>query len=295
MEENEVIDILDKEREEIVDKKREPSFIKNFFTEEKVENIKELAELFGQSETEIKKEFGAFKAKKIYKKLNYLIDNRFRLKKDVVSLLETAVKYDFYGVSVYPSALKLAKNVLKGSDVKLRVLLNFPLGENDFKAVKYSVKLSRQSGADEIAVMLSAFSFKNYESVEITKQIKKLIKTAKNKKLVIMFDSANLSRIELENAITTCISLGIRSVLILNGNARLDREVVDDAVKISSNKVFLECKEGVCTAEQTVSMLVSGIDFLTSEHATEIVADLNDKINASTESGCKPLDKTDKE
>ncbi len=295
MEDIGAINNLQQIKEETAIKENEPSLIKDFFTEEKKESIKDLAELFGQSETELKKEFGTYKAKKVYKKLNYLIDNRIRLKKDLITALETAVKYGFYGVSVYPSALQLSKSALAGSNVKIRVLINYPLGEDAFKTVKYSVKLAREQGADEIAVMLSSFSYKNLNEYDVIKQIKKLIKTAKNKKLILMIDSANLSRIELENAIKTSICCGVSNVLILNEKSRVDRETLDDAIKISSDKIFIECKDTVSSSEQTVSMFVSGIDFLTTEYAPEIVKDLSVKINGDLESGCKPLDKTDKE
>ena len=296
MEENLKVNQVESETEETQNNKNgSSSFIKDFFIEEQAEKIKDLADLFGQSEAEIKKEFGNFKAKKIYKKLNYFIDNRFRLSKDLKSCLELAVKHEFYGVTVFQSAMEIAKNTILGSKVKLRVLVNYPQGEDDFNTVKCAVKLAKRGGADEIAVMLSAFYYRNYDSLETVKRVKKLLRVARNKKLVIILDSANLSRIEIENAIKTLISSGVYNILIANSKARLDRDALNDAIKLCTDKVFIECLDKISLAEPTVSILTSGVDFLTSEYAPEIVTDLNDKINANTESGCKPLDKTDKE
>ncbi len=295
MEENVVTTPEDIKREQATLKNDNPSLIKEFFTEEESENIKDLADLFGQSEQELKKEFGSFKAKKIYKKLNYFIDNRFKLKSDLKSSLETAVKYGFYGVTVFPNLLKFAKNTLKGTELKVRVLINYPCGEDDFKTVKHSAKLCKTYGAHEIAVTLSSFIYKNFDSQETVKQIKKLKQIVKNKKLVIIIDSANFSRTEIEKVIKLLISCGIRYILIENTKSRVEINVLEDAVKLLEDKIFIECKDKISCAEQTVSTLSLGIDFLTSEYAPEIATDLSKKINATSEINTEALDKTDKE
>lgn len=282
------------ETEDSVKEVNEPSIIKDFFKDEKEQNVKELAELFGQSETELKKEFGSFKAKKIYKKLNYFIDNGCKLKKELISCLETAVKNEFYGVTIFKTALPIAKSVLSKTNVKIRVLINYPLGEEDYNTVKFSLKQAVKNGADEIAVMLSSFTYKNCDLSETIKQVKKLLKIAKKKKLIIVLDSANLSRTDIEKILSALISLGVRSIMIANAKSTIDRDLLDDAIKVCADKIFLELKDGVLLAEQAISSLVSGVDFLTTEFAPEIVNDLSAKIS-TFESGCKPLDKTDKE
>ncbi len=295
MEENAIKTPEDIEREQVTLKKDNPSLIKEFFTEEENENIKDLADLFGQSEQELKKEFGSFKAKKIYKKLNYFIDNRAKLKTELKSSLETAVKYGFYGVTVLPSLLKFAKNTLKESELKVRVLINYPYGEDDFKTVKRSAKLCKIYGADEIAVMLSSFTYKNFDNQETIKQIKKLKRVTRSKKLIVIIDGGNFSRTEIEKVIKLLISCGIRYILLENTKARLEINVLEDAVKLCEDKIFIECKDKISCAEQTVSTLSLGIDFLTSEYAPEIAIDLSKKINATSEINTQPLDKTDKE
>jgi len=142
--------------------------------------------------------------------------------------------------------------------------------------------------------MLSSFTYKNCDLSETIKQVKKLLKIAKKKKLIIVLDSANLSRTDIEKILSALISLGVRSIMIANAKSTIDRDLLDDAIKVCADKIFLELKDGVLLAEQAISSLVSGVDFLTTEFAPEIVNDLSAKIS-TFESGCKPLDKTDKE
>ena len=70
-----------------IEQSGESSLVKDYFKDDQSGKIKKLADLFGQSELELKKEFASFKAKKVYKKLNYFIDGRFRLNADVLDIL----------------------------------------------------------------------------------------------------------------------------------------------------------------------------------------------------------------
>ena len=74
MEELESTEIInDKMQETLIavqEKTEDSNVIKEYFLHEEGRScMKDLADLFGQSEGEMSKEFGVFKAKKLYKKL----------------------------------------------------------------------------------------------------------------------------------------------------------------------------------------------------------------------------------
>ena len=95
------------------------SVIKEFFLKEDGGYVKDLAPLFGQSETELTREFGIYKAKKIYNKLNYLLIDQSLLNAVILKELNLAVKCNFNSVAVFPTSLTLAKSALNKSGVKL--------------------------------------------------------------------------------------------------------------------------------------------------------------------------------
>lgn len=273
----------------------EPSLVKDYFTEDESGKIKELANLFGQSEGELKKEFGVFKAKKVYKKLNYFIDNRFRLVGDVIDMLNTATKYEFYGVTVYPTALPLAVSLLSGGNVKIRALIDYPSGESSYKAVKYSLKRAVKERADEILVAFSPYTVKNADEKESLKILKKLAKKAKNKRFSVLLDTSVLSKAELDYALNLLVNGGVSSVALHRLNGEVDKSLVVEFAEKFSGRLSVECFDDVNCSEVAVSTLIGGVNMLTSEYCQEIVLDFSKKINACEPSDCQVLDKTNKE
>ena len=271
------------------------SLVKDYFTEDTSGKIKELADLFGQSEAELKKEFGVFKAKKVYKKLNYFIDGRFRLNGDIIDMLNTATKYGFYGVTVYPSTLPLAVSLLSGGSVKVRALVDYPSGESSFKAVKYSLKQAIKLGADEVLVTLSSYEIKNGEEKSLFKKVRKLVKTAKGKCVSVLLDTAVLSRAEVEKVINLLWTAGITSACFTRVNGELDKNLAIDCSQLIYDKLNVECFDDISCSEVAVSTLLGGISMITSEYCQEIVLDFSKKINACEQVECQALDKSDKE
>ncbi len=273
----------------------EQSFVKDYFTEDGSQKIKELADLFGQSECELKKEFGSFKAKKVYKKLNYFIDNRFKLNGDIINLIKTAEKYGFYGVTVYPTALPLAVALLVGSSVKVRALIDYPSGESSFKTIKYSLKQALNDGAEEFLISLSAYEFKNDDNREIFKKVKKLVKKADGNKVSVLLDTAILSRAELEKIINLLWVSGIYSIVLMRSQGELDKNLAIELASFAGDRINVECLCDINCSEVAVSTLLGGVSMLTTEYCQEIVLDFSKKINACDSVDAQPLDKTDKE
>ena len=255
----------------------EQSVIKEFFLSGGSE--RELGALFGQSETELKKEFGSYKAQKIYRKLNYFIDSRSKLLGEVKSALKEALKYGYRSVTVFPSVIALSKSVLNGA-IKVRALINYPYGEDLEKSINYQVKQAIKSGADEVLVPFSAFLFRCGDSTEVISYYKKLIKSARVRRVSILLDLAVLTLPEVESAISLVISSGISSVVLAfeGGVGPVSKAVIEDALSISMGLVKVECIAPISKAEDAISTLINGVDLITSKSAQEISRDLSMKI-----------------
>ncbi len=280
---------------EDINKIDEPSYVKEYFTEDDGKKLKELADLFGQSEGELKKEFGSFKAKKVYKKLNYFIDNRYLLSGDIINEIKTAEKYGFYGVTVYPTALPVATTLLFGTSVKVRALVDYPSGESSYKTVKHALKHAVKQGADEILITLSSYRFKNEEEKDFFKGVRKLVKMAKERKVSVLVDTAVLSRAELEKVINVLWVSGISSIVLSKSQGELDKILAVELSNFASDKLNVECMCDVSCSDVAVSTLLGGVSMLTTEYCKEIVLDFSKKINACEKQDVQPLDKTDKE
>ncbi|MBQ3234651.1 MAG: hypothetical protein IJA97_00655 [Clostridia bacterium] len=271
------------------------SLVKDYFTVDESGKIKELANLFGQSEAELKKEFGVFKAKKVYKKLNYFIDTRMKLNGDIIDMLNTATKYGFYGVTVYPTALPLAVSLLNGCGVKVRALVDYPSGESSYKAVRYALKQAVNRGADEVLVALSCYEIKNGDEKDVFKKVRKLVKRAKTKPVSVLLDTSVLSRAEVERVMNLLWTSGIYSVVLARQNGELDKNLAIECAQSYGDKINVECFDDITCSEVAVSTLLGGVNMLCSESCQDIVLDFSKKINACEVEDCQALDKTSKE
>ncbi len=101
-------------------------------------------------------------------------------------------------VCVYPTFVKLAKNELKNSSVKVAsVSTAFPAGQSSYKVKQLDTQLALDSGADEIDMVISRGEFLsgNYQFVfdEIAK-IKALC--GKQARLKVIFETGELSTLD---------------------------------------------------------------------------------------------------
>ena len=284
--ESEIVEI---KLEKLEENKESPSLVKDYFAPESDLATKELASLFGQSEFELQKEFGTYKAKKIYKRLNLFIDDNFLHKDAVVSKLRLAEKYGFYGVTVYPLLIPIAKSMLKGSGVKVRALVGFPHGGDIYKVIKYSLKQAVECGADEIIISVSSYDIKNGDLKEIAKKYKKLLKYSRKKPISLSLDASSLTLAELESAVNALSTIDISAVSI-NMRTGVDKHLIESVVTAVCSREKVEFYSDVCSAEEAVSILLSGVNLLSTSLCEQVVLDLNKKINATTCQASETLD-----
>ncbi|MBR2322520.1 MAG: hypothetical protein IKA54_02885 [Clostridia bacterium] len=290
------IDIMENEIEEVkleeinVESMEEPSLVKDYFVKDGSASKTDLASLFGQSEMELQKEFGSYKAKKIYKRLNVFIDGSTLLKDEIVSKLKLATKYGFYGASVFLRHVALAKSYLRGSGVKVRALVGYPFGLDDYKTTKCALKQAVEKGADEVILQIPSYSVKNGELKELTKTVKKLQKYLRKKPLILSLDASTLSLSELESGVNALSVLDVSSINITMPSG-IDKNIIENVVSSVAGRENVEYYSDICSAEDAVSVLLSGINVLTTPSCENVVLDLNKKINTA---GCQATESVDK-
>ena len=74
---------------------------------------------------------------------------------DVRRLCEEARQYGFFSVCINPFWVSYAKELLKGSDVKVCTVVGFPLGANTTAVKVYETQDALKNGADEIDMVIN--------------------------------------------------------------------------------------------------------------------------------------------
>ena len=278
---SEVIEIEELPIEELEENENCKAIKEYFLKEENPSCMKELADLFGQSEGEMSKEFGVFKAKKLYKKLNYLIVDNTLFYEEFVKRLNEAVKYGFKGVTVLPNAVKKAKQFLLGKGVEVRTVIDYPLGEELSKSRLQSVKTAVKNGADSLIVTLPISLIKNGEYKRAVKEFNKLYRKAKKRKVSVLIDFLKVNFNEVKPFIESVTAKGkVYSVIPYNSFLSVMNFVaVKDLCELSMTSCIVEGAGKIESATEIITALNNGASEILSPDCPFIAQELDGKIN----------------
>ena len=272
-------EVLTKETCEYID--TEDTVVKDFFIKETGATIKEMAVLFGQTEEEISKEYGSYKAKKLYAKLDYILPSYNFSYEDFKLKCSQIADYGFKSITVLPNYIGLAKDLLKGKNVLVRALISYPYGEDLAKVKCYAVKQAVKFGADAIAVVLSTRRITNGNYKVIVKNLKSIVKIAKNRPVTAIIDANNLSSFELEK-ISKIISKDCKLYSVMPYFFKEDNGRYIDTVKgvitAVNGKCHVDFGGEVNKVVDAVNLFTAGANVITNNLNLEVANELNIKI-----------------
>lgn len=104
-------------------------------------------------------------------------------KDQVIKICNEALEYKFASVCINPSWVKLASEVLKGSDVKVCTVIGFPLGATSTNAKKFETEQAIKDGATEIDMVINIGRLKDRDLDYVLDDIKAVVDACQNKAL----------------------------------------------------------------------------------------------------------------
>jgi deoxyribose-phosphate aldolase len=130
---------------------------------------------------------------------------------DIEKLCAEAKQYDFVAVCVPPNFVKLAKEQVAGSDVKVATVIGFPFGYSATEAKIAEIILAMVDGADELDVVANISAIKNADWAAIADEINHImpIIRSKGKAVKIIIESGVLTNDEI---IKCCDIYGIAGI-----------------------------------------------------------------------------------
>ena len=96
---------------------------------------------------------------------------------DIGRLCEEALRYGFFSVCLNPWWIRMAKQKMLGSNVKVCSVVGFPLGMNTTKAQE--AKKAIEDGADELDMVLAIGALKSGLYEEVRNDIEKVVHQGK--------------------------------------------------------------------------------------------------------------------
>ena len=130
---------------------------------------------------------------------------------DIQKLCAEAKQYDFAAVCVPPNFVKLAKELVAGSTVKVATVIGFPFGYSSTEAKIAEIILAMVDGADELDVVANISAIKNGDWAAIADEINHVmpIIRSKGKAVKIIIESGVLTDDEI---IKCCDIYGVAGI-----------------------------------------------------------------------------------
>ena len=199
----------------------------------------------------------------------------YATKEDIIKLCEEAKKYGFYAVCVNPYRVKLAKEQLKGTDIKVASVIGFPLGATPTEVKVFEAKKALEDGADELDMVINIGALKDKDYDYVRRDIEEVVKVAHERGAIVkvIIETCYLSDEEKEIACRLAMEAGADFVKTSTGfgtrgatveDVRLMRRVVGD-------KLGVKAAGGIRTYEQALEMIRAGANRIGTSSGVKIV------------------------
>lgn len=197
-------------------------------------------------------------------------------KADLIQLFEQAKEYKFFGVCVNPCYVKLAKENLKNSDVKIVTVIGFPLGANTTETKIFETINAVRDGADEIDMVINVTKLKDRQNDYIIDEIKQVKQACQNHNLKVIIETDLLSKDEIKLACELCIKGGADFVKTSTGfvkggvGAKVeDVKLMFETVKSAGLQV--KASGGIRDKQSAIEMVQAGAVRLGTSAGVKIV------------------------
>ncbi|MBG0747807.1 MAG: deoxyribose-phosphate aldolase [Planktothrix agardhii KL2] len=182
-----------------------------------------------------------------------------------------AEKYKFASVCVFPSYVKLAKELLQGKSTKLSTVIGFPTGATTSKVKLYEAQEAVENGATELDVVINLSWLKTGKTEELHREIAEICEeTGQTVKAII--ETSVLTEEEKCLAVEVLMDTGIAYIKTstgwYGGATVADIELIKSVTK---GRIGIKASGGISTYQQAVDLIVAGATRLGTSRAVDIL------------------------
>lgn len=199
---------------------------------------------------------------KLSKYIDHTLLQADATKAEIVKLCEEAKEYDFMSVCVNPGWIDVAKKALEGSDVKVCVVIGFPLGAMTTEAKVFEAEDAIHKGADEVDMVINIGKLKDGEDDYVRDEIAAIKNAVGDHVLKVIIETCLLSDEEKVRACLAAKAAGADYVKTSTGFSTSGATVEDVALmkKTVGEGVSVKAAGGVRTKDDMLAMIEAGAD-----------------------------------
>jgi deoxyribose-phosphate aldolase len=195
--------------------------------------------------------------------------------------LEEAVLYNFVSVFLHPAWVGDARQVIKGSPVRLGIAVGYPHGAHLTETKLLEIDQGLELGADEFDMVMNLGHFKSGESIAVAKEIESCRRRTQGKVLKVIIESGWLTDDEKKLAARIVADAGADFVKTSTGitapgatvqDVKLLYEAVDGAIGVKASG-------GIRTFDQVMGMIEAGASRIGTSAGRAIVEEAKQQLS----------------
>lgn len=203
------------------------------------------------------------------------------LKEDIKKLCDEAIKYHFASVCVYPCYVRLASELLEGSNVQVGTVVGFPHGMNTPAVKVYEAIDAIENGADEIDMVINISALKNKDYEYIKAEIEEVRDAIDGKVLKVIIETCLLTKEEIIKMTEICNETYVNFIKTSTGFSESGAKVEDIELinKYRNNILEIKASGGIKDYEMANMMIEAGATRIGTSNGVKIITSESNEDN----------------
>lgn len=192
-------------------------------------------------------------------------------KKDVENGCRVATQYNFPAVCVYPSAVKIATELLHNSKTKVAVVIGFPTGATTNGCKLFEAQEAVENGATELDVVINLGWLKEGNSELIYQEIASIVEET-GVVVKAILETAILTPTEKRLAAEICMDAG--ATFLKTSTGWFGGATVEDVAllhQITKGRLEIKASGGIRTLEDAINLINAGATRLGTSKGVDLV------------------------
>jgi deoxyribose-phosphate aldolase len=179
---------------------------------------------------------------------------------DVEHFLEEALLYNFGVVFLHPAWIGDARQILKGTPVKLGIAIGYPHGAHLTETKLTEIDQGLEMGADEFDMVANIGRLRSGEHMSVAKELERCRRSTQGKIFKVIIESGWLTDEEKRLAAHIVADAGADFVKTSTGVTAPGARVSDVALLFEAvqGKIGVKASGGIRNLEQTLQMVKAG-------------------------------------
>jgi deoxyribose-phosphate aldolase len=149
---------------------------------------------------------------------------------EIRQLCKECIQQQYAAACVQPTWVKMAREILNGSTVKLCTVVGFPLGANTIETKAQEAAELVASGADEIDMVINIAAVKAHDYQKVRQEIEAVVQSSKPAIVKVILETCLLTDEEKRTAAKIAVDAGASYVKTSTGFAKSGATVHDVAI-----------------------------------------------------------------